>query len=220
MVAVEKYYSPLTSPLPTTPPDNFPPPPVSHHHVISFNRREEEPPQSGFAYGGGAGNGTLGFVGKKVRMVTMVALVLRALEFVFCLVSFSVMASNKTQGWSGDSFDRYKEYRYCLTVAIMGFVYSGFQAYDLSYHLATGKHVIKHHLRHQFDFISDQVLAYLLISASSAAATRVDDWQANWGKDDFTEKASASVSMAFLAFIAFALSSMISGYNLCTRELS
>lgn len=220
MVAVEKYYSPLTSPLPTTPPDNFPPPPVSHHHVISFNRREEEPPQSGFAYGGGAGNGTLGFVGKKKGMVTMVALVLRALEFVFCLVSFSVMASNKTQGWSGDSFDRYKEYRYCLTVAIMGFVYSGFQAYDLSYHLATGKHVIKHHLRHQFDFISDQVLAYLLISASSAAATRVDDWQANWGKDDFTEKASASVSMAFLAFIAFALSSMISGYNLCTRELS
>jgi len=48
------------------------------------------------------------------------------------------------------------ECRYCLTVTIIGFVYSGFQAYDLSYHLATGKHVIKHHLRHQFDFISDQ----------------------------------------------------------------
>jgi len=111
MVAVEKYYSPLTSPSPTTPPDSFPPPPISHHHVISFNRREEAPPQSGVAYGGGAGNGTVGFVGKKVGMVTMVALGLRALEFVFCLVSFSVMASNKTEGWSGDSFDRYKEYR-------------------------------------------------------------------------------------------------------------
>lgn len=63
-----------------------------------------------------------------------------------------------------------------------------------------------------------QILAYLLISASSSAATRVDDWQSNWGKDQFTEMASASVGMAFLAFVAFAFSSLISGYNLCTSE--
>ena len=63
-----------------------------------------------------------------------------------------------------------------------------------------------------------QVLAYLLISASSSAATRVDDWQSNWGKDEFTERATAAVSMAFLAFIAFALSSLISGYNLFTLD--
>ena len=63
-----------------------------------------------------------------------------------------------------------------------------------------------------------QILAYLLISASSAAATRVDDWQSNWGKDEFTEMASASIAMAFLAFIAFAFSSLISGYELCTHE--
>ena len=63
-----------------------------------------------------------------------------------------------------------------------------------------------------------QILAYLLISASSAAATRVDDWQSAWGKDEFTEMASASVAMAFLAFIAFAFSSLISGYELCTHE--
>lgn len=62
------------------------------------------------------------------------------------------------------------------------------------------------------------MLAYLLISASSAAATRVDDWQSNWGKDEFTEMASASVAMSFLAFIAFALSSIISGYNLFNHD--
>lgn len=162
----------------------------------------------------------MGIVNQKEGLVNKVALGVRVLEFVFCLVSFSVMASNKTQGWSGDSFDRYREYRFCLTVTILGFVYSGFQTYDLSYHLGTGKHVITHHLRHQFEFISDQILAYLLISASSAAATRVNDWQANWGKDEFTEKASASVSMAFLAFFAFAISSLISGYNLLNRDLS
>ncbi|MBA0773788.1 hypothetical protein Gotri_009041 [Gossypium trilobum] len=63
-----------------------------------------------------------------------------------------------------------------------------------------------------------KILAYLLISASSAAATRVDDWQSNWGKDEFTEMASASIAMAFLAFIAFAFSSIISGFKLWTHQ--
>ena len=39
------------------------------------------------------------------------ALGFRFSEVVLCLISFSVMAADKTQGWSGDSFDRYKEYR-------------------------------------------------------------------------------------------------------------
>ncbi|KAK3225069.1 hypothetical protein Dsin_004931 [Dipteronia sinensis] len=142
----------------------------------------------------------------------------RLSEAVLCLISFSVMAADKTQGWAGDSFDRYREYRYCLSMNVIGFAYSVFQAYDIGYYISTGKHVIRHHLRRPFDFFMDQVLAYLLISAASASATRVVDWQSNWGKDDFTVMASASVAMAFLAFIAFAFSSLISGYYLCTPE--
>ncbi|KAL0356042.1 UNVERIFIED_CONTAM: CASP-like protein 4A3 [Sesamum radiatum] len=133
--------------------------------------------------------------------VRKAALAFRVFEAIACLISFSVMAGNKTQGWSGDSFDRYKEYRYCLAVNVIGFVYSGFQAYDLAYYLGTGKHII----------------AYLLISASSSAA-RVMDWILNWGKDEFTLMASASIAMSFLAFIAFAFSSVVSGYDLCNRD--
>ncbi|XP_057804586.1 CASP-like protein 4A3 [Salvia miltiorrhiza] len=150
--------------------------------------------------------------------VTKGALVVRVFEVIACLISFSIMAADKTKGWSGDSFDRYREYRYCLVVNIIGFVYSGFQAYDLAYHLGTEKHVISHHLRYHFDFSMDQILAYLVMSASSSAATRVTDWITNWGKDDFTLMASASIAMSFLAFIAFATSSLISGYNLCNRD--
>ncbi|KAM6594306.1 hypothetical protein CsatA_002009 [Cannabis sativa] len=138
---------------------------------------------------------------KKEDMLKSAALGFRVSESILCLISFSVMAADKTQGWSGDSFDRYKEYRYCLSVNVIAFAYALFQTYDLSYHLATGKHI----------------LAYLLMSASSSAATRVDDWQSNWGKDEFTEMASASVGMSFLAFGAFAISSIISGYNLWTE---
>nr|AFK43639.1 unknown [Medicago truncatula] len=150
-------------------------------------------------------------------MTGKVALGFRISEVVLCLISFSVMAADKTQGWSGDSFDRYKEYRYCLSMTVIGFVYAGFQACELGYQLITGKHIVNHHLRFHFDFLMDQVLAYLLISSASSAATRVDDWQSNWGKDEFTEMASASIALAFLAFIAFAISSLISGYNLCNR---
>ncbi|XP_040989944.1 CASP-like protein 4A3 [Juglans microcarpa x Juglans regia] len=194
--------------------------------VMVFNRAmREEPPPSVSKVGPGSGrrSGTVASIprtSKREEIEERAALVFRVSEIVLCLISFSVMAADKTQGWSGDSFDRYKEYRYCLSVNVIAFVYSGFQASDLTYHMFTGKHAIRHHLRRHFDFFMDQILAYLLISSSSSAATRVDDWQSNWGKDEFTEMASASVGMAFLAFAAFAFSSLISGYSLCTRQFT
>ncbi|KAL8042029.1 hypothetical protein ABFX02_09G023400 [Erythranthe guttata] len=199
--------------------------------VLGLNRlvRDEPPPpprvkkvgQTGGGglvedgYGGGEGEAELG--GER-RPRAAAALVFRVFELILCLISFSVMAADKTKGWSGDSFDRYMEYRYCLSVNVIGFVYSAFQAYDLAYHLGTEKHVISHHLRYHFDFSMDQIMAYLLMSASSSAATRVNDWILNWGKDEFTLMATASISMSFLAFVAFALSSLVSGHNLCTRD--
>ncbi|KAL6541961.1 hypothetical protein OROGR_011447 [Orobanche gracilis] len=155
---------------------------------------------------------------KRNVAVKKVALGFRVFEVVTCLVSFSVMAADRTQGWSGDSFDRYIEYRYCLAVNVIGFVYSGFQAFDLAYYLTTGKRVVAHYLRRHFDFAIDQILAYLVMSASSSAATRVDDWISNWGGDEFTLMVSSSVAVSFLAFIAFALSSLVSGYALCNRD--
>nr|GLL36218.1 CASP-like protein 4A3 isoform X1 [Ipomoea trifida] len=144
-------------------------------------------------------------------MVSKAALGFRVCEVIFCLISFSVMAADKTQGWSGDSWDRYKEYRYCLALNVIGFVYSGFQGFNLSYLLATNSS--SSGLRHQFNFVMDQ-------ATSSSAATRVDDWISNWGKDDFTQMASSSIAMSFLAFVAFAFSSLASGYCLCNRNTS
>ncbi|XP_057951415.1 CASP-like protein 4A3 [Malania oleifera] len=230
----------VTAAAPAAVPENAAPEkPQDLSRVVVVNRsvREEDMAATvtkvGPGLGGGGGREDGGGERRSARTVTAIlgrsrreimvrraALGFRVCEMVLCLISFSVMAADKTQGWSGDSFDRYKEYRYCLSVTVIAFVYSGFQAYDLAYHLITGKHVIRHHLRCHFNFFMDQVLAYLLISASSSAATRVDDWQSNWGKDEFTEMASASVGMSFLAFAAFALSSLISGYDLCTRDLT
>ena len=51
-------------------------------------------------------------VPKREVMAKKVAFCFRLSEVVLCLISFSVMAADKTRGWSGDSFDRYKEYRF------------------------------------------------------------------------------------------------------------
>ncbi|KAJ4824510.1 hypothetical protein Tsubulata_031592 [Turnera subulata] len=136
----------------------------------------------------------------------------RSFAFVFCLISFSIMAADKDQGWALDSFHRYKEFRYCMAVNVLGFLYSGLQGYDLAYSLTTGKYIARDQLRH--------VLTYLLLSASSSAAFRVEDWESNWGKDKFPSMAKASVSLSFLAFVAFALSSLLSGYTFFTPNPS
>ncbi|GMJ06683.1 CASP-like protein 4A2 [Hibiscus trionum] len=225
LVAMDKSTA-NSSPFLSPPPPPSTPPQHSLHLTVNRAVREEGPGAmtrtkvSGGA-GGGGGAGTVAAVLKRSKVhhkVIMAALGFRLSEIVMCLISFSVMAADKTQGWSGDSYDRYKEYRYCLSVNVIGFVYAGFQAYDVAHYLITETHVIHHHFFLPFAFFMDQILAYLLISAASAAASRVDDWQSNWGKDEFTEMATASIAMAFLAFIAFAFSSIISGYQLWTHE--
>jgi len=48
---------------------------------------------------------------RREEVVKFSALGFRLSEVVLALISFSIMAADKTKGWSGDSFDRYKEYR-------------------------------------------------------------------------------------------------------------
>ncbi|XP_021816484.1 CASP-like protein 4A1 isoform X3 [Prunus avium] len=101
---------------------------------------------------------------RRENMVRRTLLGFRISGFVFCLISFSVMAADKNQGWALDSYYRYKEFRYCLAVNVIGFVYSGLQTYDLTYFFTSGKHVMQLHLRHYFDFLMDQEVFALSLS--------------------------------------------------------
>ncbi|KAL2320111.1 hypothetical protein Fmac_029080 [Flemingia macrophylla] len=148
---------------------------------------------------------------KKLASWSKLLLGLRITAFVFCLASFSVLAADKRRGWALDSFYFYKEFRYSLSVNVIGFVYSGLQICDLMRYLTAGEHVVEHWLRGYFTFGMDQIVTYLLMSASSSAATRTYDWESNWGADKFPYMANASVALSFVAFVAFALASLVSG---------
>ncbi|XP_047314311.1 CASP-like protein 4A3 [Impatiens glandulifera] len=231
IVVVDKSISPIPSPKHLNKQKNRSPVVVVNRSVKDDGAPSVTKVSAGDLEGGGGGGGGVGGErqsrsavtailrrSKRAVVLKKVELGFRVLEMVLCLISFSVMVADKTEGWSGDSFDRYKEYRYCVVMSVIGFVYGAFQASDWTYHHVNGNHVIPPQFRYHFDFSMDQILAYLLMSASSCAATRVDDWVSNWGKDKFTEMATGSIVMSFLAFAAFAVSSLISGYNLCNKS--
>ncbi|CAL4955312.1 unnamed protein product [Urochloa decumbens] len=178
------------------------------------------------AGGGGGGGGVGASVGskrwllsggvpEKVRRAELrrAELGFRVSAAVFCLVALSVMAADTTTGWSGDSFRRYNEYRYVLAASVVAFTYSGFQLVAEVHYLVTRKHIIEAPWRSYFNLAMDQMLAYLLLSASSAALSRNGVWMSRFGGDQFTKLIDASASMAFLAFIALGLSSIISAYS-------
>lgn len=233
--------SPPLDPLPDLPPERVTSPlpvPMVNRYVRDETmpiKKADQGAQDGYVRrsaeearpgGGGQGRRSRPPVGSvrrtdKEGSMKKIALGFRIFELLFCLVSLSVMATDKRQGWALDSYYRYKEFRYSMAVNVVGFAYSLLQGCDLAYQLATGNHYSRrHYLRYYFDFAMDQMLTYLLISSGSSAATRVDDWKSNWGADKFPELATASVGLGFVAFVAFAFSSMISGYSLYTSASS
>lgn len=85
--------------------------------AVMFNKavREDGAPSMMKTEPGGVGGGRSGTVLKRSRSeerLKFANLGFRLSEVVLSLISFSVMAADKTQGWSGDSFDRYREYRF------------------------------------------------------------------------------------------------------------
>ncbi|XP_024437576.1 CASP-like protein 4A2 isoform X2 [Populus trichocarpa] len=151
VVAVDTHKSTQYSPAPSSfPPDNLSAPPE-----LVLNKVARERVADGVVRK--VGTASVARRSRKEEKMRTGELGFRVSEIIMCLISFAVMAADKIQGWSGDSFYRYIEYRYCLAVNVIGFVYAGFQAYDLSYQLATGKHVIRHHLRQHFNFFMDQI---------------------------------------------------------------
>ncbi|KAL0375407.1 UNVERIFIED_CONTAM: CASP-like protein 4B1 [Sesamum radiatum] len=96
----------------------------------------------------------------------------RGFGFVFSLLAFIIMATNKHGDWK--DFDRYEEYRhtfwpYVLAIAILATLYAGLQALRQVHELSTGREMFSRQNLALVDFFGDQIVAYLLISAGSSA---------------------------------------------------
>ncbi|KAJ4749460.1 CASP-like protein [Rhynchospora pubera] len=139
---------------------------------------------------------------------------LRVSALVLCVISFSLVAADTVPGWAGDSFIRYQEYRYLLSVNVICFMYSAFQFTAEVHQTFTKRHFISRPIGYCFNLAMDQIFAYMLVSASSAATSQNYIWMSRFGGDKFTKIINASVSMSFLAFSCLAFSSVISAHHL------
>uniref|UniRef100_A0A0A8ZWH6 CASP-like protein n=1 Tax=Arundo donax TaxID=35708 RepID=A0A0A8ZWH6_ARUDO len=146
------------------------------------------------------------------RRVLSVAL--RLATAVLSLAAFLVMASARTSGWAGDYYGRHQQYRYAVAVNVIVCVYSITQSLGEICRLISPRFIFRIMSSNYFSLFLDQVLAYLLMSASSAAASRHDLWVSRFGTDAFNKKINSAVWLSFLAFLALAANSLISTANL------
>ncbi|GAA0145907.1 hypothetical protein LIER_05984 [Lithospermum erythrorhizon] len=152
---------------------------------------------------------------KRHDLVKKGSLALRGSSLVFSLLAFIIMASNKHGDWK--NFDNYEELRYVLAIAIISTIYTGCQAFLTFNEFTSGKEYISQHYKTRLDFIGDQLLAYLLISAASSAIPLTNRMRS--GADNiFTDSSATAISMEFFAFFALAGSALISGYNLSNKS--
>lgn len=129
----------------------------------------------------------------------------------FAFVALVLVASNQHGGWM--QFDRYQEYRYLLAIAALAFVYSLAQALRHAHRMRGGADPVSAPSGRIFDFVADQVVAYLLMSALSAA-TPITNRMRTAVINSFTDTTAAAISMTFLAFVSLALAATLSGYKL------
>ncbi|AQK68244.1 CASP-like protein 4A1 [Zea mays] len=156
---------------------------------------------------------------RRAAVMQRAALLARAAAAGLCLAALAVLASDTRRGWARDSYSNYAQFRYSEAVNVVGFLYSVFQFVALAELMRRNKHLIPHPKRDLFDFTMDQVVAYLLISSSSSATARASDLIENWGSDSFPSMANGSIAISFVAFVVFAICSLISAYNLFRRDM-
>ncbi|XP_074565473.1 CASP-like protein 4B2 [Curcuma longa] len=152
---------------------------------------------------------------KREDLLEKAGLVLRALAWVFSLVAVALLASNKQGGWM--NFDRYQEFRYLLSVAAIAMVYSMVQLLRQAHRFATGKDFAPLTYSWTFDFAGDQVVAYLLISASSAAIP-ITDRMRREVVNTFTDISVVAISLTLLSFVALGSCALISGFKIARRS--
>nr|CAB3461793.1 unnamed protein product [Digitaria exilis] len=164
----------------------------------------------------GRGTGAVGAVLRRWRMQDLLdrsGSALRAGAWALSLLAFLVMACNEHGDWK--QFDRYEEYRYIVAIGLLAFVYTTLQLLRQVVVL-TGGQDLQLRTGLLVDFAGDQVTAYLMMSALSAAIPITNRMRE--GADNvFTDSSAASISMAFFAFVCLALSALISGFKLAKQ---
>ncbi|CAO1948219.1 unnamed protein product [Urochloa humidicola] len=185
-----------------------------HHQQLDGHRHQQRQAQAQHAAEDG------GHVPPDVAAVAAVgerralSVTLRLATAVLSLAAFSVIASARTSGWAGDSYARHQQYRYAVAANVIVCAYSIAQSFGEIRRLMAPRFIFRSMSSYYCSLFLDQALAYLLMSASSAAASRNDLWVSRFGTDAFNRKISSALWLSFIGFLMLALNALISTANL------
>ncbi|XP_003558121.1 CASP-like protein 4B2 [Brachypodium distachyon] len=189
-------------------------PPEAENNYSSYNGASTAGAGAGRSRARGGGGGVVDSVlarGRREEMLDKCPLALHAAAAAFAFVALVLVASNQHGDWM--QFDRYQEYRYLLAIVALALLYSLAQALRHAHRMRGGADPVSAASGRLFDFVGDQVVAYLLMSALSAAIP-ITNRMRTAVINNFTDATAAAISMAFLAFVSLALSAIVSGYKL------
>ncbi|KAF8721882.1 hypothetical protein HU200_003739 [Digitaria exilis] len=173
-----------------------PPPPLGpasfHHHNHKTTTTFPPPPE----------------YDEERRALDGIVAALRLAAAAAAFVGVALVASCRHGDWM--EFARYPEYRYLLGASVVGCVFSAAQATRSFRRIRRrgggGGRLL-------LDFAGDQVVAYLLITAASAAlpiTMRMRSAVVNI----FTDAMVSAIGLALVAFAALALSAMLNGFRI------
>jgi len=167
---------------------------------------------------------------KTLTAVGASSLGFRLAEMVLSLIAIVVMCSNSqsvpTRGavFGFLRFNHFQAYRYLVAVNVCVFVYSTLQFVQLAYTVILGISFIPSILISTWlTFGCDQIFAYLLMSASTSAATVAVMSHngemgihlcSSYGLHSFCARADVAVAMSFFAFFAMLSSTILSIYRI------
>ncbi|XP_059305303.1 CASP-like protein 4B1 [Lycium ferocissimum] len=163
---------------------------------------------------GGTGVGPIVERWKREDLLKKGCMGLRCIGLVFSLLAFIIMASNKHGDWR--DFDKYEEYRYVLAIAILSTLYTGLLVLRHVHELSTNNETFSRQNLALLEFFGDQLMAYLLLSAASSAVPLTNRMREN-NDNIFTDSSASAIGMEFVAFLALAVSAIISGYKLSNQ---
>ncbi|CAM6112849.1 unnamed protein product [Calypogeia fissa] len=172
-----------------------------------------------------------GIRSKQSAMDLVVPVLLRILTAVFSLIAFAIIASDNTTvrtpiDAAGDylegkeKFSSFFFFSYLLTANVIAFTYAlvtiGLAFIPLKSSVS--------YMVFAAIFALDQMVSYLLISASTSAATgsrlykQVFDSLGSSTSGSFFAKANAAIAFSFLAFFVLATAALFSGLRVVRRQ--
>ncbi|XP_015072213.1 CASP-like protein 4C1 [Solanum pennellii] len=152
----------------------------------------------------------------KLRRFNILIIVFRFASFCFSLASAIFMFTNSRRGSDLPQWHHFDAFRFVAVAGAIVALYSLFEVGASVWEISRGATVFPEVVQVWFDFGHDQVFAYLLLSAGSAATSLVrtlKEMDTCTVNNAFCVQSDISIAFGFAGFMFLGFSSLLSGFR-------